>query len=121
MNETEHNMLSKTQQEFYSKRIGKIYGTWEVIEVSFNTENKRQLWTLKCISCGKVKTVYFKNFKKTAMWCECKRESKPKEVKPKKIYNNDESYIGRVYGTEKVIGFQKKSNSYEWICECQKF
>ena len=113
--------LTEQQRKFYSERIGKVYGAWKVTDITYNRENKKQLWILECIYCGGTKTVYHKNFLKTAMWCGCQREKKKRHVKEKIVYNNDESYIGKIYGNDKVIGFKKSNsdNSYQWICECQ--
>lgn len=48
----------KVQQMFYDQRVGKVYGCFEVIQVEYDNDRKQQLWTLRCIHCGLVKTTY---------------------------------------------------------------
>ena len=106
--------LEEMQKSFYMDRIGKVYGMFEVIDVEYDKEKRRQKWTMKCVNCGFVKTTY--NGKdyvkgKNAGTCKCQRpivEKKPKKERP-------ETHVGEIHGTWKII-FYKKGNGYR--CEC---
>ena len=52
------NYTEQIQQSFYNQRIGTVYGCFEVTDVEYDPEQKRQLWTLRCVHCGLVKQTY---------------------------------------------------------------
>lgn len=75
------------RQTYYSQRIGKIYGCFEVIAVEHDGATDKQLWTLRCIHCGKVK--YTRNGRdyvkgRNSGICKCQRVAKPKPPKVRK-------------------------------------
>lgn len=51
--------LETMQEMFYEERKGKVYGNWEVIKVEYDKERKKQLWTLRCVKCGREKQTYW--------------------------------------------------------------
>ncbi len=46
------------QREAYADRIGKVYGDLEVIDVVYDWERRKQLWTMRCVLCGEVRQTY---------------------------------------------------------------
>lgn len=115
-----YDAIVEMQNANYSKRIGQVFGNWEVIKVEYDWELRKQIWTLKCRKCEIEKVT--KNHRdlvkgRTTGCYNCRQNSRLKIVEPEveKISYIDESYLGKIYGTEKVVGFNKKL----WICECQ--
>lgn len=52
INGVEYEYVEQQQEEHYKNRIGKTYGDYEVIDVSYDADNRRQEWTLRCKKCG---------------------------------------------------------------------
>lgn len=48
-------MTERNREKSRRERIGKIYGDFEVIDVTF--ECKKQIWVMKCLKCGEEKTI----------------------------------------------------------------
>ncbi len=48
--------IKDMQSMFYSDRIGKVYGCFEVVKVEYDSELRKQCWTLRCQHCGLEKT-----------------------------------------------------------------
>ena len=82
------NYTEQIQQSFYNQRIGTVYGCFEVTSVEYDPEQKRQLWTLRCVHCGLVKQTYNgKDYVKGKNHgiCKCQHAKKLYSEKPQKI------------------------------------
>ena len=82
------NYTEQMQKSFYADRIGTVYGCFEVTDVKYDTDQKRQLWTLRCIHCGLVKQTYNgKDYAKGKNHgiCKCQHAKKLYSEKPQKI------------------------------------
>ena len=106
--------LEEMQKSFYMDRIGKVYGMFEVIDVEYDKEKRRQKWTMKCVNCGFVKTTY--NGKdyvkgKNAGTCKCQRPKK--ELKP--IKDVPQNHVGEIHNNKEIL-FYKKGVGYR--CKC---
>lgn len=42
----------RRQREWYARRIGTIYGDFEVADVVYDDVARQQVWTLRCTKCG---------------------------------------------------------------------
>ena len=76
------------QEMFYRNRIGTVYGCFEVIDVTYDEENRRQIWTLRCVYCGFTKMTHnTKDYKKGKNHgiCKCQRTKKLYSEPPQKI------------------------------------
>lgn len=65
------------RQTYYAERIGKVYGCFEVVKVELDPNTRKQLWTMKCIHCGAIRTTengrdYVKG--RNPGVCRCKRQ-----------------------------------------------
>ena len=81
------NYTEQIQQSFYNQRIGTVYGCFEVTDVEYDPEQKRQLWTLRCVHCGLVKQTYNgKDYAKGKNHgiCKCQHTKKLYSEKPQK-------------------------------------
>ena len=82
------NYTEQMQKSFYADRIGTVYGCFEVTDVKYDMEQKRQLWTLRCVHCGLVKQTYNgKDYVKGKNHgiCKCQHTKKLYSEKPQKI------------------------------------
>ena len=50
--------VTTMQEMFYQNRIGNVYGCFEVIDIQFDPEIRKQVWTMKCIHCGMIKVTH---------------------------------------------------------------
>ena len=141
--------LEKWCDGFYKERIGKRYGDFEVIDVQPANDirnSAKQIWTLKCVHCGAIRTT--RNGKdyvtgKNSGHCTCMKEErkavrlaknatareerqkirkKQKEADAQKTYlrlypYHDEKYVGQVFGTWKVLEILGGNG---WLCECTR-
>lgn len=141
--------LEKWCDGFYKERIGKRYGDFEVIDVQPADDMRnsaKQIWTLKCVHCGAIRTT--RNGKdyvtgKNSGHCACMKEErkavrlakiavareerekirkKQKEADAQKTYlrlypYHDGKYVGQVFGTWKVLEILGGNG---WLCECTK-
>lgn len=101
----------QTEQEmFYQARVGKKYGCFEVTSVEYDKDNRRQVWTLKCVHCGFVKKThngkdYVKGKNKGNCKCQAVKlqpvPKSPKEKRPRlkdhALYCKWESMKSRCY------------------------
>lgn len=39
-------------ESYYAERIGKVYGDYEVTNVTYDWERRCQIWEMRCIKCG---------------------------------------------------------------------
>ena len=107
--------LEEVQKSFYQDRVGKVYGMFEVIDVKYDKEQRRQKWTMRCINCGFIKVTYNgKDYVKGKNQGTCKCQRPVKEEKPKRV--PPESHIGEVHGNWEIISY-KKGNGYR--CRCK--
>lgn len=107
--------VKKVQESFYQERVGKVYGMYEVVAVSYDETKRRQKWTMRCVNCGKEKETY--NGKdyvkgKNGNTCTCMRKTKP--IIEKENYYSDR-YIDEVYGEWQVKAVEIGKG---WLCEC---
>ena len=82
------NYTEQMQKSFYADRIGTVYGCFEVTDVKYDSKQKRQLWTLRCVHCGLVKQTYNgKDYAKGKNHgiCKCQHTKKLYSEKPQKI------------------------------------
>lgn len=109
------NMISN-----YAARIGKEYGCWKLEDVNYDFDRKSQIWTMRCVQCGEAKQIKRPKMRDISLSCKCQKIKKIKKESLKVLHNGDFSYMNKVYGNDKVVGFKKtRKGSYEWICECQ--
>ena len=82
------NYTEQMQKSFYADRIGTVYGCFEVTDVKYDMELKRQVGTLRCVHCGLVKQTYNgKDYAKGKNHgiCKCQHTKKLYSEKPQKI------------------------------------
>lgn len=123
MVESNLKQVLEEQEMFYKKRIGTVYGDFKVVDVWYDWENRKQMWKLECVKCGKVKIThngkdYVKGKNKGN--CTCDREQKAllkKSEKIKKEENNPDNpkWIGNIFGNWKVMGYKSGKG---WLVEC---
>ena len=51
-NEANKKQVLEMQDQFYSDRVGKVYGDFEVTHVWYDWDARRQMWELTCQRCG---------------------------------------------------------------------
>lgn len=104
----------------YKSRVCSKFGCWLLTDINFDFDRHCQMWTFECSLCGAVKTVKKPKMRDVAMTCKCQQVKKMRPKKNPVKLNNDESYLGKVYGNDKIVDFKKSSaGDCEWICECQ--
>lgn len=114
----------------YSKRIGTVNGDFKITDITYNGFENREI-ELTCLKCGKVIHKDFVNGKNK--WseliknCDCNTDNTEKFQKIKKaIRNDDDSFMGKKYGTWTVVDFvrsqhkNKSGSSINWICKCEE-
>ena len=47
-NEANKKQVLEMQDQFYSDRVGKVYGDFEVTRVWYDWDARRQMWELTC-------------------------------------------------------------------------
>lgn len=57
-NEANKKQVLEMQDQFYSDRIGKVYGDFEVTRVWYDWETHKQMWELTCQKCGRKKVTH---------------------------------------------------------------
>ena len=106
------------RQTYYARRVGEIYGSFEVIAVEYDESKRKQRWTLRCIHCGAIKyTLNGRDYVKgrNSGICKCQRESvfkqtrvhkpKPEPVTHHELYSRWCSIKARCYSpTDKDYG-----------------
>lgn len=88
----------------YAKRIGKVYGCFEVIDVQYDEPTGKQKWVLRCVHCGAQKaTLNGRDYVKgrNSGLCKCQRYV-PKA--PKKIPQRRKSDCG---SSDRKVNFPK--------------
>lgn len=114
----------------YSKRIGTVNGDFKITDITYNGFENREI-ELTCVKCGKIIRKDFTNGKNK--WseliknCDCEKKKSEKIKKQKKTTrNDDDSFIGKIYGTWKVVDFirvphkDKSGSTVNWICKCEE-
>ena len=107
--------LKEMQESFYSERVGKVYGMFEVTSVTYDEQLRKQRWELCCTNCGERKVTYNgKDFVKgkNKGICRC---IKPKKEKVVKETFYAEKYYGKTYGKWEVITGEPGKG---WLCKC---
>lgn len=119
--------ILEMQDDFYSQRIGTIYGDFKVTNVWYDWETRKQMWKLRCVKCGIEKTThngsdYRKGKNKGNCGCVFQKEKEAKERKKKiaaqKRFENSPAnpkWVGRVFNNWKVLGYETKRG---WVVEC---
>lgn len=95
-NEANKAQVLELQNSCYSKRIGKVYGDFEVTEVWYDWETHKQIWRLKCVLCGAEKVThngkdYRKGRNKGICDCRAEKAGLEKISKYKKEHHNEKS------------------------------
>ena len=57
-NEANKKQVLEMQDQFYSDRVGKVYGDFEVTRVWYDWDARRQMWELTCQKCGRKKITH---------------------------------------------------------------
>lgn len=123
-----HESNARLMLDNYSKRIGQINGDYTITDITYKGFERREV-EITCNKCGKVVVKNLVNGKnkwsELARNCEfCKSVSKNSEKTKKALRNDDYSFIGKVYGTFLVKGFErvchknKSGSTIKWECEC---
>jgi hypothetical protein len=111
--------IEEMQSAYYNKRIGQVFGVWRVTEVQYDWEHHRQIWTLRCDVCGKTKVIKDSKNLKKGRGLSCSHSYLTKTTIKREPINHDKSWLGCIFGTEKVVAFHKTGNKNLWVCECQ--
>lgn len=102
--------IEERMRKAYQERVGKVYGIWEVVNVEYDESSyNKQLWTIRCTKCGKIKKVkYGKELIKgrTGNFCECMSKSNQPKAKALSYGEKVNKHIGEIYRNWKVIGWQ---------------
>lgn len=107
--------LKEMQESFYKERIGKVYGMYEVIDVIYDEDKRKQKWVMRCVNCGNEKETYNgKDYVKgrNGNTCVCMRKTKP--IIEKESYYS-EKYVGEIFGEWRVVSMERGKG---WLCEC---
>ena len=125
-----HENNARTMLDNYSKRVGMINGDYKITDITYKGFETKDI-ELTCVLCGKIIHRNFTGSKNK--WseliknCDCKREESEKIKKIKKaVRNDDESFIGNVYGTFEVKDFiriphkNKSGSTIKWLCKCKE-
>lgn len=123
-NEANRKQVLEMQAECYAKRIGKVYGDFEVVDVWYDWEQKRQMWKLVCQKCGKEKIThnwrdYRKGKNKGVCGCEAEKARSEKVAAQQKRLDDlpsNPKWIGQVIGNWTVKGYVPHKG---WLVECQ--
>lgn len=107
--------LKEYMEAYYKERVGKRYGMFEVVGVEYDEEKRKQLWTMRCVNCGREKKTYHGQDYvkgKNKGTCVCAKEKQPK-IEKESFY--DEHYYGKILRDWKVITGEPGRG---WLCEC---
>lgn len=131
-NEANKQQVLEMQSGFYRERIGKIYGTYKVIDIWYDWEQHRQIWKLQCQKCGAIKvTKNGKDYAKGrngATCANCISIEKQKSAEEKKRRDAerikgkpaDPEWIGKVVGTLEVIDYVPGKGLLTRCIDCGK-
>lgn len=112
-NEANKAQVLELQKSCYSERVGKVYGDFEVTEVWYNWETRKQMWRLKCILCGAEKVTHNgRDYRKgrNKGICDCRTEKAKLEKiaeKQKRAENKTDfqDIVGKVIGGRVVAEY----------------
>ena len=99
------------QKECYAKRIGKVYGEMEVIDVEYDKEERHQVWTLQCVTCGYIRVVnnpknYYNGF--SCKQCRKNRgEQKRLLMSKPSVFEERATHVGETYGSWEILDIEK--------------
>ena len=128
INEANMQQILEMQDDFYSQRIGTVYGDFKVVEVWYDWEARKQMWKLECEKCGATKTThngrdYRKGKNKGNCGCEAeaakaKIEQKKERERQKRLENapNNPKWVGMVFGEWKVLDYKGGKG---WLVRCE--
>lgn len=111
------------------KHIGEVHGINRVTDITFVGIGKGNDIELTCDSCGKVRHKAFMSGRnrwvELAKTCSCQKHVlSEKEKAARKDYNDNPEYIGKVFGTFKVVEILscpkqgKSGHTIKWLCQC---
>lgn len=121
---------AKSNLDNCKTHIGQVNGDFEITDVTYLDSRERDI-ELTCMYCGAVIHKLFLSGRNK--WCELQKccvcrnnaisEKSPK-TKRAVLRNDDSSFVGKTYGTLKVVEFDykphksKSGGTISWICEC---
>lgn len=91
-NEANKQQVLEMQHEFYSERIGKVYGDFKVIDVWYDWGEHKQIWKMECQKCGRLLVTksgreYAKGRAKGI--CGCEERAKREILKKEKLEEDE--------------------------------
>jgi hypothetical protein len=114
------------QEQAYSDRVGKIYGDFEVVDVAYDWEKRKQLWTMRCTLCGEIRKTY--NGReyakgKNSGTCKCRRRRTLEEKIAEKQKRDNEKpespkWIGMIFGEWKILEYVSGKGTYVECIDC---
>lgn len=122
-NEANKKQVLEMQDQFYSDRVGKVYGDFEVTRVWYDWDVHRQMWELTCQKCGRKKIThngkdYAKGKNRGICGCDV-RERKEKEAEAARIKResapNNPKWIGQKIGCWEISGYTVGKG---WLTKC---
>lgn len=54
---TREEFAKVMRDKAYNERVGKVYGDFEVVDIRWDDESKKQVWTMRCTHCGKEREI----------------------------------------------------------------
>ena len=117
----------KRQREWYARRVGTIYGDFEVIKVEYDEQARKQIWTLRCTKCGSIRITRnghdYQKGRNTGICGNCRRiaqknRKKEKDVARKTIEyerGNDARWFGKEINGWEVLGYESGKG---WKVRC---
>lgn len=122
-NEANKKQVLEMQDQFYSDRIGKVYGDFEVTRVWYDWETHKQMWELTCQKCGRKKVThngkdYAKGKNQGICGCETRKriaaEKETARIKRENLPSNPK-WIGQKIGCWEIIGYK---TGFGWKTRC---
>lgn len=123
INEANMQQVLEMQDDFYSQRIGTVYGDFKVVEVWYDWEARKQMWKLECTKCGAVKITHngrdYRKGKNKGN-CECVADAiraEKERAKQKRLEDapDNPEWIGKIVGKWKVLSYEVHKG---WLVEC---
>lgn len=122
-NEANKKQVLEMQDQFYSDRVGKVYGDFEVTRVWYDWDARRQMWELTCKKCGRKKIThngkdYAKGKNHGICGCETRErielEKENARIKRENAPSNPK-WIGKRIGCWEIIGYK---SGFGWKTRC---
>jgi hypothetical protein len=123
MNESNLRQVLEMQDDFYSQRVGTVYGDYKVIAVWYDWETRKQMWKLECMKCGAIKIThngrdYRKGKNKGNCECVAEAAKAEKERKRQEWYKNcpdNPNWIGQTIGKWTILEHEANTG---WLVKC---